>query len=211
MLKKYSALCGVLASITFAVMLLLFGAITPGYDHLNQPVSELGMSSAPYASLWNLLGFCLPGILMFVFAWSLYLEFESISGGRLIAGLVALSGLGFTGLGVFPASIDFQPSTETTLHTIMVMVSYFSFIIVSIMFAVKLRSDPHWKDLSRFSMAMGVIGLLSFAIPRTIPVGVSQRLGLGVNFLWLMIIGFELYRKTVAGGQLKEEVKVSRT
>jgi hypothetical membrane protein len=205
MIKKYTALCGILASITFIITLLLFGAKSPGYNHLNQAVSELGMSNAPYASLWNLLGFGLVGILMFVFAWSLFLEFESISGVRIIAGLVALSSLGFAGLGVFPAAIDFQPSMETTLHTIMVMVSYFSFIIVSLVFAVKLRSDPHWKGWSRFSLVMGVIGLLSFAIPRSVPVGLSQRLGLGVNFLWLMILGYELYRKTVAGGQLKQE------
>ena len=205
MLNKYSALCGPLASLTFALMLLLFGAITPGYDHLNQAVSELGMSNAPYAGPWNLLGFCLVGILMFVFAWSLYLEFRSASAGRLIAGLVALSGLAFAGLGVFPARVDFQPSTETTLHTIMVIVSYFSFIVVSIVFGVKLRSDPRWRGWSRFSMAMGVIGLLSFAIPRSVPVGLSQRLGLGVNFLWLMIIGYTLYSRTAASGRLKQE------
>ena len=171
MLKKYLALCGILSSITFPVMLLLFGAITPGYNHLEQAVSELGMSNAPYATLWNLLGFELAGILMFVFAWSLYLEFESSSGGRIIAGLVALSGLGFAGLGIFPAAIDFQPSRETSLHTLMMIVSFFSFIMVSFVFGVKLRSDSRWKGWSRFSMVMGVIGLLSFAIPRSVPVG----------------------------------------
>ena len=186
-------------------MLLLFGAITPGYNQLEQAVSELGMSNAPYANLWNLLGFGLAGILMFVFAESLYLEFRSASGGRLTAGLVALSGLAFAGLGVFPARIDFQPSTETTLHTIMVIVSYFSFIVVSIVFGVKLKNDPRWKGLSRFSMVMGAIGLLSFAIPRSVPLGLSQRLGLGVNFLWLMTIGYELYRRAIVSGRLKEE------
>ncbi|HMD80628.1 MAG TPA: DUF998 domain-containing protein [Anaerolineales bacterium] len=195
MTKKQFSLGGVAASATFVAMLILFSALTPGYSHLTQAVSELGMSNAPYAFLWNLLGFGLVGVLILVFAWSLYLEFNAIRGGLFISALTGISGLGYMGLGIFPASIGFQPSTATTLHTIMVLISFFTFIVAAFAFGVSLRNDPAWKRWAIFSAVMGAIGFLSFAIPRSVPLGVSQRIGLGANFVWLLIMGYVLYRK----------------
>jgi hypothetical membrane protein len=194
--RKQLSLGGVAAAITLIGMLILFSTLTPGYNHLTQAVSELGMLNAPYALLWNLLGFGLVGALILVFALSLYVEFNAIRGGIFISALTGISGLGYIGLGIFPAAIGFQPSTSTTLHTIMVMMSFFSFIAAALVFAVNLRHDSFWKHWAIFSAVMGAIGLLSFAIPRSIPLGVSQRIGLGANFLWLLIIGYALYRKS---------------
>ena len=194
--KKNLSLGGIAAAVNFAAMLILFSAITPGYNHLTQAVSELGMSNAPQALLWNLLGFGLVGALILVFAWGLYFELKTTRAGILIAVLTGASGLGYIGLGIFPAAIGFQPSTSTTLHTIMVMISFFSFIVAALVFAVNLGHDSFWKHWAIFSAIMGATGLLSFAIPRSIPLGVSQRIGLGANFLWLLIIGYALYRKS---------------
>lgn len=105
--KKQLSLGGVAAAVDFATMLILFSAMTPGYNHLTQGVSELGMSNAPQALLWNLLGFALVGVLILVFALSLYLEFNAIRGGMLISALTGISGLGYIGLGIFPAAIGF--------------------------------------------------------------------------------------------------------
>ena len=198
MTQKLFALCGIAASILFTALFILFAALTPGYDHLSHAVSELGMSNSPYALLWNLLGFGLVGLLIVVFAWSLYLEFKSTRGGMLLSTLIGISGLGYVGLGIFPATIGFQPSTATTLHTMMVMTSYFAFIIAAFAFAVSQRNNPDWKRWALFSAAMGAIGLLSFAVPRSIPLGLSQQVGLGANFLWLLVMGFALYRKPIA-------------
>lgn len=194
--KKQLSLGGVAAAVNFAAMLILFSAITPGYNHLTQGVSELGMSNAPQALLWNLLGFGLVGALILVFALSLYFELKTARAGIMIVMLTGSSGLGYIGLGIFPAAIGFQPSASTTLHTIMVMISFFSFTVAALVFAVNLRHDSFWKHWAIFSAVMGAIGLLSFAIPRSIPLGVSQRIGLGANFLWLLIIGYALYRKS---------------
>jgi len=194
--RKLLSLGGLAASLNFVLMLILFSAITPGYSNITQGVSELGMSNSPHALLWNLLGFGLVGVLILVFAWSLYFELKATRAGILTAVLTGVSGLGYIGLGIFPAAIGFQPSTSTTLHTIMVMISFFSFIVAALVFAVNLRHDSFWKHWAIFSAVMGAIGLLSFAIPRSVPVGVSQRIGLGADFLWLLVIGYALYRKS---------------
>ena len=64
--KKQLSLGGVAAAVTFIGMLILFSTLTPGYNHLTQAVSELGMLNASYALLWNFLGFGLVGALIFV-------------------------------------------------------------------------------------------------------------------------------------------------
>ena len=203
MTQKLLSIFGSAASILFVALLILFAAITPGYNHLTHAVSELGMSNAPYALLWNLLGFELVGVLILVFAWGLYLEFRAVRGGMLLSALTFFSGLGYVGLGIFPAAIDFQPSTATTLHTTMVMISFFSFIAASFVFAVSQRNNPDWKQWAPFSATIGMIALLSFAIPRAIPLGVSQRIGLGANFVWLLVMGLALYRKAIANERLQ--------
>jgi hypothetical protein len=65
-------------------------------------------------------------------------------------------------------------------------------------FAVSQRNNPDWKCWTIFSAVMGGIAILSFAIPRSIPWGISQRVGLGANFLWLLVIGFAQYRQSIA-------------
>ena len=49
--KKQLSLGGVAAAVTFIGMLILFSTLTPGYNHLTQAVSELGMPNSPYALL----------------------------------------------------------------------------------------------------------------------------------------------------------------
>ena len=81
MTKKQFSLGGIAASILFVTALILIAAVTPGYSHLTNAVSELGMSNAPYALLWNLLGFGVVGVLIVLFAWGLYLELRAAPGG----------------------------------------------------------------------------------------------------------------------------------
>jgi hypothetical membrane protein len=192
--KKQLSLGGVAAAVNFAAMLIIFSALTPGYNHPTQGVSELGMSNAHQALLWNLLGFGLVGALILVFALSLYLELRAARGGIIIAVLTGFSGLGYIGLGFFPAATNYMPSVATTLHSMMVIISFLSFIAASLVFAFKQRNDPRWKRLAVFSGVMGAAGLLSFVLPRSIPLGVSQRIGLAANFLWLLVTGYALYR-----------------
>jgi hypothetical protein len=42
---------------------------------------------------------------------------------------------------------------------------------------------------------MGILGIASFFIPKTIPVGFSQRIGMGAYFLWLFVMGLALLSK----------------
>jgi hypothetical membrane protein len=192
---KRFALCGMLAPIVFALALAAFSLMSPGYSNLTNMVSELGMAGAPHAPAWNVLGFGLVGTLTTAYAWGLRLDMRPASGSTIVPLLVAISGLGFAGLGLFPAETGFQPSLRTALHFVMVSVNFLPFILVAFVFPAKMRGNDYWKKWALFSVVMGVLAVASFFIPKTVPVGLSQRIGMGANFLWLFVTSLALFRK----------------
>lgn len=195
---KRFALCGMLAPIVFAVALAVFSLMTPGYSNLTNMVSELGVIGAPYALAWNAIGFFLVGALITIYAWGLRLDMRPASGSTIVPLLVAISGLGFASLGFSPAEAGFEPSLRTTLHFVMVSVYFLAFILVAFVFPAKMKGNGYWKKWALFSLVMGVLAVASYflaAIPKTVPVGLSQRIGMGAHFLWLFVTSLALFRK----------------
>jgi hypothetical protein len=115
--------------------------------------------------------------------------------------LVAISGLGFAGLGLFPAEAGYAPSLLTTLHFTMVSINFLPFLALAFVFAFKLKATADWKSWSIVSLGLGVLAIASFLLPPSIPGGLSQRLGLGAYFLWLFVIGLAALRKPAVSGR----------
>ena len=195
---KRFALCGMLAPIVFALALVVFSLMSPGYSNLTNMVSELGVTGVPYALPWNAIGFVLVGALTTAYAWGLRLDMRPASGSTIVPLLVAISGLGFAGCGFFPAEAGFQPSLRTSLHFLMVSVYFLPFILVAFVFPTKMKGNDYWKKWALFSVIMGVLAVASYflaAIPETVPVGVSQRIGMGAHFLWVFVTSLALFNK----------------
>jgi len=192
---KRFALCGMLAPILFALALAVFSLMTPGYSNLTNAVSELGVIGATYALAWNAIGFFLVGALITIYAWGLRLDLRPASGSTIVPLLVAISGLGFASLGFFPAEAGFEPSLRTTLHSVMIMVYFLAFVLVAFIFPVKMKGNDYWKKLALFSVVMGILAIASFFIPKTVPLGLSQRIGMGAHFLWLFVTSLALFKK----------------
>ncbi len=193
--RKIFAYCGALAAVLYSLFLTIFSLLTPKYSNFTNAVSELGIVGAPYARMWNILGFVLVGLLITAFAWALYLDLHRSMGGIVVPALVAISGIGWIGAGLFPAEAGFAPSLRTTLHFTMVAINFLPFILVSFLFAIRLKTNDTWRKWIPFSIAMGVLGIASFFIPSAIPAGISQRLGLGSYFTWLLGMSLALLIK----------------
>ena len=196
MMQRKMALFGGYAFLGFVISFLGFAYLTPDYSHTVNQISELGIEGAPYAPGWNLIGFGLVGVLVLPLAWSMLMSLRPASGAGVISALVAVSGIGWTSLGVFAASPGFQPSLSTTLHFMAVTVNYLPFLIAAFVFTFKMKNKPYWKSWALFSLIMGLLGVASFFIPATIlPGPVSQRLALMAYFSWLLVMGWAVYRK----------------
>ncbi len=195
MIKRKFAFFGILAFFGFLASFLVFAAITPGYSHLANAISELGIENAPYALPWNVIGFGLVGLIVLPFSWSFYKNLQPARGAAVIAILVAISGIGWSSLGLFPAAPGFQPSLATTLHFAAVSVNYLAYLSAAFLFSIIIRKEPYWRSWVPFTLILAILGLLSFFIPKTIPAALSQRLALVVYFLWLSGMGWAVLRK----------------
>ena len=196
MTTQKMALFGILAFLSFTISFLTFAAITPGYSHAVNTISELGIAGSPYAAAWNGIGFGLVGLLVLPLAWSLWHQLRPASSDSLIAILVAISGIGWSSLGLFPASPGFAPSTATTLHFVAVGTNYTAFLLAAFIFAIRLRNQPYWRSWALASLILGLLGLTTFFIPPTLlPAAISQRLALVVYFLWLLGLGWAVMRQ----------------
>ena len=56
---RFLAACGICGPVLYALVVLILGALTPGYSQAAQLMSELGESGAPYALAMNIGGFLL--------------------------------------------------------------------------------------------------------------------------------------------------------
>ena len=188
MQTRWLAICGIAGSVLFVGAFVIFAMLTPGYDHAVNAVSESGTSDARYPLAWNVIGFILVGLLVTAFGWGL----RSGTPSKLLSVLVIVSGIGFTGLGVFSADPGFRASPATTLHFAMVMINYLAFVAGAIVGGIVFRKDALWKRFAIFSVVMAGVGVSSFLIPRSIPLGISQRIGLAAYFVWILGIAYGL-------------------
>jgi hypothetical membrane protein len=199
--KNLWAWCGVLAPVIMLLAWVLFALLTPNYSHLTNAISELGIRGSPYALAWNISGFMFVGILITAGAWGLHIALRSHAGAMLVPLLVALSGIGWIGLGIFPAAAEFRPSPQTTLHFVMVALNYLAFVLATFVFSFHFRSHPDWQPWTNFLVGMGILAIAAFFIPPVVPTGVSQRIGLGAYFGWLFVVNYALLRKPVVSDQ----------
>ncbi len=194
--KHALALFGPLAFLSFVLSFVVIAYLTPGYSHLVNTISELGMPSAPYSSAMNWIGFGLTGLLAFVFALGLRAALPPSRGATAVTVLVTIAGLTWSALGGFPAADGFAASTATTLHFVAVGINYLAFVAAAVVFAAAFRRDPRRRLWVPFSIIMAVLGIGTFLIPPAVlPGAVSQRIALLAYFVWLLGLGWAAWRQ----------------
>jgi hypothetical membrane protein len=196
---RKTAWIGIAATIWFWLCLAIFAAVRPEFSHFTKSVSELGISGADNALLWNILGFGVTGLLLAWFGWLF---------GRLvtpdkswIAVWLAISGLAFTATGVFPADMSnwWAPTTVTHIAmSLLVQVAWF----IGIYPLYGLRRT-RWDGMIRLTTWMIVVLLLVFMlrwVPGLLP-GFTQRLAFVVYFAWYLLASILLLRMARGGGE----------
>lgn len=203
-MSRFGLHAGWLAGAVFIAALLALGAVTPGYEHAHEAVSELGAIGAPCASWWNALGFGLPGVLIACFAAALFapLQREGVgASARIGVWLLLISGLAFAGNGVFAYDLQ-QPYAQTSkLHVAMLTITLLAFVPATLLLALSLRGRGGWRALVGVGPLIALVALLS-VIQRMwdfVPLlqgnpGYAQRVTLAMYFMWLALAAFTALR-----------------
>jgi hypothetical membrane protein len=198
------ALCGVVAPIIMIVMIVVGAAVTSGYNHATEPISQLAATGSPHP-LWVTAGFISYGIIILGFGFVLYQSVRNHRFAWLVLLFLFLHGIGFLLGGVFSDDSRATGSVSTVsgiLHNVWIIIGCSSFVAGMFTFAWLERNNPAWRGIARIFMVFLVIILLTFAVSQ-IPAlataeGVMQRV---YGFLAIVLIEIAAVRLLISLGR----------
>ena len=189
------ALSGPASAAVFAVTNIMFTVcVAGGSSSCEQMVSQLGASGAPLASVFNLFGFILPGLLVVALAVGLKRELRTFAAPPLLG----LCGASFTVVGLFPMGFGLSGVVGNSIHVIAAQLCGLLFVVAAVLLSIPMRKHPSFIQLSRltpglvFLLILNVIIQLEWAPQELIPPGWSQRISLVGYFAWLAFAGLSL-------------------
>lgn len=188
---------GVLAMavpIWFVTVYLIVAGLHPEFSHLTKAISELGSVEAPRAWIWNLFGYIVPGLVVTLLAIGIERQLGNAADTRFSTRALMASGLFMALSGVFPGDFENRTAPTMVLHAVGSIGSFVAFLACGFSLPRVFRRTEHWCWLRWPSLGL-VLGSIATGFLRTGSApGLGQRLGFACFFLWVALIGFQLWR-----------------
>lgn len=207
--RRILRLFGVIAPVFFAIGVAVLGFMKPGYSHVYNTMSELGEIGSVTGVAASLL-FIVSGLMIAGFGYELHM---SLAGGdrRVWSGvLVILYGLlDFVGSGVFPVDAGGASITlVATVHVYATLIGELAAVGMPIWFIKDTEGHDEWDRYRGFSrvvfwLSMPLVAFLGYCIVGHVPgvfdtpIGLAQRLLVGVFLVWISVTGFRLLESDV--------------
>lgn len=179
-----SGLCAFTGLASFVVLILLVvvaGALTPGYSHVSQFISELGARDAPHEWGVRLAGFLPAGVLLLAFC-----GFALAALPRSTAATLGFVGLAFYAAGylvavAFPCDPGCRPENPSLSQLIHNGGGMLGYLLAPVFLLLLARAAGSWPGGNKLAMAgyaaagLALLGLISLS-PASPVAGLSQRL-----------------------------------
>ncbi len=199
-LWRLLAFCGVVAPIILIALIFVGAAVTSGYNHVSDPISQLAATGSPHPG-WMSTGFITYGIMILGFGFVLYRSVREHRLAWLVLLFYILHGAGFLLGGVFsddPRTAESVSTASGILHNVWIIIGCSSFVGGTFVFVWLNRNDPTWRLFARIFIVFLIIILLTFVIsqiPAFAPAeGVLQRI---YGFLAIVLIEMAAIRLLV--------------
>lgn len=197
---RVTALGGLAASVLYVGSTALGGLLVPGYSQVRDSVSSLTSVGTPHR-LWIALGFAAYNVALGLMAAGL-LGTSRRSRASTAAGwlITAAAAAGILMLEPFTEDPVGTPLTPFGVgHIVLVAVSALGIVAAAFLYAWAWREDPRWRRLSRPSLIVGILVLVTGAIGSaaiTTPVfGLLERLTPLTLLVWFAAIGVTALRE----------------
>ncbi|MFJ2983167.1 MULTISPECIES: DUF998 domain-containing protein [unclassified Pseudomonas] len=185
--------CGLLIPFWLLLGVWLTARAYPGYDHLQQAMSQLGAVGAPTQQWSPLLNNFPLAVLFALFAWGLARRWRGSRLALLSAALVVLHGVGSLGTGWFPCDegcAPAQPSPSQHLHNLSGLLMFLSLTLASALWIWAGKRVAGSRALGLFSLACVVaatvtVVLMAQAARSGQLFGLYQRLNYAVSVTWV--------------------------
>ncbi|MFQ5908863.1 MAG: DUF998 domain-containing protein [Thermoplasmata archaeon] len=165
-IRKLTGLLVFLGAAQFTVGLMIAAVLTPGYDIANETISALGIQEG---ALWFNASVILLGLFLLAAAYFI----RTVFGSLVVMTLLALTGIGAIGVGLFPAT-----DALGGLHGVFSSIAFIFANVTAIYVARFLRAP-----LLHLSIILGAIGLVALGLFVS-----GTYLGLGIGGMERMIV-----------------------
>jgi hypothetical membrane protein len=164
-LRRLCLYAGIVSPVLWLGLILVGGALRPGFSHATQFISELGERGSSTEVLMRAVAFGVTGFLYLCFAAALPRMFGGAALAVCAACLIALEGAGRMGAGVFPCDPGcVRISVTQDLHKWFATVGFLSGVLAAITWGVVFRRVPVFRSISWPSIAAGAAALLSLLL-----------------------------------------------
>lgn len=201
---KILALCGMLSLSLFVLMVIVGGALRPGYSHISDTVSELFSPGAPNKMLLDifhttsavltvLFGI---GVLMFV-RESGHSEWMGVTGAIMI---IAIGTVNVATATVFPQDAWGAPSTfPGEMHKILAMgVLPVLFILSTLLMGIWLNRASIFPGFGTYSfISVGIVllsGVLTMMTMGTPIMGLAERIVILACNQWTFVFALRIFK-----------------
>lgn len=207
-------LCGVLAPVLWAVVIIIAGELRPGFDHFGQYISELGERGSSTGVFMRYGGFVATGLLHIGYAAAFYVAVTRTAGRPrltlLVAVLIALNGLGRIGAGIFACEPGCAAPEvfDQRLHGLSATIAFLAIAAAALLGTILFRRDQWLEPLSTYSLMTGVAGLQFLALMSASEAthlynGLYERLASGILSLWVLVTAVRLAALVGEGAEVK--------
>jgi len=201
--------CGAIGPLLNIVVILILGAIRPGYNALLIPDSNLELGEGGWIQIAN---YIVTGVLLLAFAIGLRHVLRTGRGSTWGPILLGIYGLTFIVTGAFvtdpvlgyPPGASSTPTIYGTLHNLFGQLQFISLIAACFVLARRDAADPARRGWVWYSVATGLLiaasdvaFVLTFKLWDGGPAGLIERIGVIGGGTWIALLAIRLMSRWV--------------
>ena len=191
--EKNIGIFGLLSVLILTTTLLVFGLLNSDFSFWEDFISKLGAKGEPNAFWFNLIGFVVVGILLFIFE----LSYGKLLKDKLLSILLSLFGLGFAFTAI-PIDMEFSRTSVSKAHIVAICLglAFWLFGLSRLGYNQNLKRRIRTRaNLTAVILVLSMIGFVFgfWSMP------ITHRLVFIIVFGWTAITSIELiYNKKAA-------------
>lgn len=184
--RRLVGIIGLLSVFLFLLTVLIIGLLNNNFSFINDFVSKLGAKGEPYAFWFNLIGFVIVGILLFVFGW-LYGRFLE---DRLLSILLSFFGLGFAFTAI-PIDMTLSRTSVSKAHIVAICLALAFWLFGLSRLGYNQNLPTSIRNRANITAVILVSAMIGFVLSFwSMPI--THRLVFGIVLLWTAITSIEL-------------------
>lgn len=177
----FGGVAAVLGVAVFVAVVIALHVVQTRYDPLNQLMSELALGRHGWAMFFAFAGVALA-------LAGLQFAIATLGAGIALRGLLILAAVFFLAAGVFPLG------ESSTLHISAIAAAFVTAVLAMYLFP-SLAGDAARLAPKSISWPFAAGVAISVALGHSaLPMGIGQRLAATFLLLWIMVLGFRLWR-----------------